>query len=974
MRQARLSPPWRVLAAAACAVALAAPTTAAVAGERNTPRGGQQHTKGDNWRPGQEWWDTDQSATERAEALLAEMTLDEKVDMLHGELNGQYGFYNAPIERLGIPSLRMTDGRNGVRVANPDVPGQLSTLLPSAVSVAAAWDTDIAAYASEVETDETYLTGQNLVLAPSLNIARVAQNGRNFESYGEDPLLQGKLGGAYVRTTQNYGGMIGNLQDWAVYTQETNRLQGLNAVVDERAQQEIYNRPYDIAIEESHAASVMCGFNKVNGEYSCGSDYLINQILKAQYEFNGWVLTDYGANHGTLEILAGQDQEQPGNFTPDQQPGTCEFCGPLIDAVNDGTVPISRVDDAVLRILRPMFGLGVFDNPLEIQPLPYAEHNQDSARIAEQGIVLLKNDDQALPLDNGIDSVAVIGSDADTIVQGGGSSHIEFPAETTSPLEGLTDRAGAGADVSWTSGSDPVTSVALLRGAQPIPSDFLRTASGESGLTAQYYLNQDFSGDPYLDRTEPYAGLNGGFFIYTGFNAASPHFPDQPQALDTDMSVRWSGSIVAPVTGTYELQVVTNGATTLTIDGADVITTEAFTPNANEADQIVSYPIDLEAGSTHSVVLSYVYDTSEAWNGGAQHIKLGWVPPEGVVAPQAVAAAEAAAGADVAVVFVRDYSSEGGDLPTLQLPNGQVEVIRQVAAANPRTIVVLTTGGATQVSDWQDDVEGLVHAWYPGQNQGAAIASILWGDTNPSGKLPITMPVDDSQTPTSTLAQFPGIDANAEYTEGVFVGYRGYEALGIEPSYPFGYGLSYTTFAYSDLRIACKTWDVTSPDSGSGSHKNADPDEANARSSHLNGGGDRGGGWGKGGGKGKDKGWGWGKGGGKKDKNCKQGLTATVKITNTGRRTGSEVVQAYAGELAAAPVATAPKSLAGWGKVTLRPRQSQVVTLELDQYAFSYWDVDGDRWVTPSGDVPVYVGPSSQDTPLVGTVRIRSRS
>ncbi|WP_159066911.1 beta-glucosidase family protein [Cellulomonas timonensis] len=905
------------------------------------------------------------------------MTLDEKVDMLHGELNNSYGFYNAPIERLGIPALKMTDGRNGVRVANDEVPGKRSTLLPSAVSVAASWDTDIAAYASEVETDETYLTGQNMVLAPSLNIARVPQNGRNFESYGEDPLLQGKLGGAYVRTTQNYGGVIGNLQDWAVYTQEFNRLEGLNAVVDERAQQEIYNRAYDLAIEESHAASVMCGFNKVNGEYSCGSDYLINQVLKTQYEFNGWVVTDYGANHGTLEILAGQDQEMPGNSDPSQQPGTCAFCGPLIDAVNDGTVPISRVDDAVLRILRPMFGLGVFDNPQEIQPLPEEEHNLASAEISEQGIVLLKNDDQALPLGSGVDSIAVIGSDADTVVQGGGSSHIADPTITTSPLQGIQNRAGSGADVTWTSGSDPVTSTALLRGAQPIPSDFLRDESGANGLTARYYLNQDFSGTPYFDRTDPYAGLNGGFVIFDGLNANSPHFPPQTQALDTNSSVRWSGSIVAPVTGAYELQVVTNGVTTLNFDGADVITTEAFVPNATESNQIVSYSVDLEAGSTHPVVLSYVYDSSEAWNQSAQQIKLGWVPPEGVVAPQATGAAEAAAAADVAVVFVRDYSTEGADLATIELPNGQPDVIRQVAAANPRTIVVLTTGAATQVSDWQDGVAGLVHSWYGGQNQGTSIARILFGDVNPSGKLPITLPVDDTQTPTSTPAQYPGDGLDAEYTEGIFVGYRGYQELGIEPSYPFGYGLSYTSFAYSDLRIACKTWNVTNPDSGSGGHqKSADPDEANARSSHLNGGGDRGDDWGKdnGKGKGKDKGWGWGKGGGKKDKNCKQGLTATVKITNTGRRTGSEVVQAYAGELTSAPVATAPKSLAGWGKVTLRPRQSQVVTLELDQDAFSYWDVDGDRWVTPSGDVPVYVGPSSQDTPLVGTVRIRSRS
>ena len=955
------------VAAAVCAVALFVPAGAVYASDLVTGRSGDGHESGDDWnndddwKDGQEWWDTDPSVTARANALLAQMTLDEKVDMLHGELNNDFGFYNAPIERLGIPALKMTDGRNGVRVANPQVPGKASTLLPSAVSVAAAWDTDVAAETSEVVTDETFRTGQNMALSPSLNIARAAENGRNFESYGEDPLLQGKLGGAYVLTTQNYGGVIGNLQDWSTYTQETNRLTGLNAVVDERTLQEIYNLPYQTAIEESHAASVMCGFNKVNGEYSCGSDFLINQILKTQYEFNGWVVTDYGANHGTDEILAGQDQEMPGNYTPSQQPGTCEFCGPLIDAVNAGTVPISRIDDAVLRILRPMYGLGVFENPQQITPLPAEEHNQAAADISEQGIVLLKNEGEALPLGDDVGSIAVIGSDADTIVQGGGSSHIQNPLVSTSPLQGLQTRAGEGTDVTWTSGSDPVTSTALLRGEQPIPSDFLRSDTGENGLTAKYYLNQDFSGTPYYDRVDPYAGLHGGFSIYDGLNANSPHFPPQAQALDTNMSVRWSGSIVAPVTGAYELQVVTNGVTTLNVDGADVISTQAVTPNANEWNQIVTYSLNMEAGSTHPITLSYVYDTSEAWNQQGSNIKLAWTPPEGVVAPQATAAAEAAANADVAVVLVRDYSTEGTDLPTLQLPNGQPDVIRQVAAANPNTIVVLTTGAGTQVSDWQDGVAGLVHSWYGGQNQGTAIASVLYGDVNPSGKLPLTIPVDASQTPTSTPAQFPGIDAVATYSEGVLVGYRGYQALGIEPSYPFGYGLSYTSFDYSKLRLSCRTWEVTAPRASDdvADFEAENPDQAAAFSSTFGGEGDRKGNW--------DKGWGkdWGS-------KCKDGqLTATVKVTNTGDTAGATVVQAYAGELTGAPVVTAPKSLAGWSKITLDPGESQRVEIALDTKAFSYWDVDTDKWVTPAGDVPVFVGSSSADTPLVETVRIR---
>ena len=918
----------------------------------------------------QQWWDDDPGVTARAENLLAQMTLEEKVDMVHGELNNSYGFYNAPIERLGIPALTMSDGRNGVRLAN-GVNNNESTLMPSGLNVASSWDAEIAARTSSVVTDEGYRTGQNLLLSPSLNIARVAQNGRNFENFGEDPLLQGRMGTAYSLTTQEFGGMVSNLQNWAAYTQETNRLEGGNSVVGERALQEIYNRPFDIAWDNAHTGSVMCAFNKVNGEYSCGSDELINVILKEQIGFEGWVMTDYGAGHGTLEINAGLDQEMPGNTDPAQQPGTCFFCQPLIDAINSGQVSIDTLNESVLRILRPMIGLGLLDRTLDPLPFDEAAHNEEAGAIAEESMVLLKNDDDVLPFSEDIGSIAVIGTDADSVVQGGGSSHIAFPTSETSPLAGIRNRlADTGAEVTYVPGTDPVTTGATLPGAQPIPSSFFTPtggAPGATGLSAQYWQNQDFSGTPVLAEVEPYVGLNAGFLLFTDLNANSPKFV-QPQSLNGNISARWSGTLTAPTTGTYELEVLTNGITTLTVDGRQVINVqEFFTPTAEASNQTVTVPLDFTAGSTHTVEMTYVFDTSSAWNQSDAQIKLGWTPPEGTVLPQAENAAAQAAEADAAVVVVRDYSTEGADRPSLELPNWQPELIRAVGEANPNAVVVMTVGGAATVVDWQDAVDGLLHAFYPGQNQGTTIASLLFGDTNPSGKLPLTMPVDDELTPTSTPAQYPGLGVDTEFSEGIFTGYRGYQEFDLPTAYPFGYGLSYTDFHYGKLRFKCSVYvpEDDATENVQGVEEPSDTDAATEQQSAELGESGMLGRYG-------EDGWGKGKDKGSGGKNCiNRPLQLSLWVTNTGDRAGAEVIQAYAGELEGADVPTAEKSLAGWAKVWLEPGESRRVTIPLDVQSFSYWDVDADMWVTPPGDVRIHVGTSVDDTPLETTLRIR---
>jgi beta-glucosidase len=750
------------------------------------------------------------AAEQRATAMLAQMTLDEKVNMLHGELNNFFGFYNGPIERLGIPSQTMADGPSGVRVGNPNANGRRATQMPAALALAATWDTTVAQEYGRLIGDEAHKTGHNIQLGPSVDIVRVPFWGRAVETYGEDPLLAGSMGAAFIRGVQE-APVIATVKHVIAYTQERNRLFGNNTVMDERTLREIYARPFEIAVRDGNPGAAMCSFNQINGVYACENEPLLNQLLKKDFGFTGWVMADYNARFETVPaILAGMDQDMPGNFTPEIGPGDCRYCAPLLNAVRDGRVPISRIDDAVLRMLRKMYFHKLFDAPPVIEPLAEAAHGAQARAIASKAMVLLKNNGAALPLP-ALDSIVVIGTDADSIVATGGSALVK-PTYAVSILQGIRSRAGAGVQVQYIGGADPVTSVAIMPGPDPVPSDFLTPAQGPGrGLRAEYFLNPIFSGTPERDRTDPYAGINGGFFILPGLDAGSPKFPQQPVSLNTASSFRWTGQLTAPVAGVYELTSTSTGTSRLFIDGKQVLTTVPVAKAGDVTTAAVS--LTFAAGSTHDVRIEYINDAPRATDAGPQ-FKFGWRPPVGVIAPQATAAAALARSAKVAIVVVRDYAGEGEDKQTLRLPNGQAELIRQVAAANPRTIVVMTTGSPMQTSDWESGVPAVLQAWYGGQEQGNAVADILFGDINPSGKLPITSPVDDAKTPVNGPEQFPIDRLDSQFTEGIFVGYRGYEQFSIKPQYPFGHGLSYTTFDYSNLRIAPKSVTLTVRNSG----------------------------------------------------------------------------------------------------------------------------------------------------------------
>jgi beta-glucosidase len=852
-------------------------------------------------------WDTDPAVEARVNAILAQMTTEEKADLATGQLNNFYGFYNNPEERVGIPAQTMADGPVGVRIANPNV-DRRATSMPSATALAASFDPALARTVGETLGNEAFHTGHNVLLGPSVDIPRTPLWGRAFEGFGEDPLLSGIMGAEYIRGVQS-NPVLATIKHFAVNDQETSRFT-ISSQVDDRTLHEIYTKPYEQAVREGKPGAAMCAFNKVNDVYACGNP-LMNTLLKGEYGHRGFVMSDYNATPANTAQAAnnGLDQEQPG----DQGPGSANFGARLVQAVEDGAVPMSRLDDMVRRQLRPMVGLGLLENPVRTDRFDERAHGAVARRVAQEGTVLLKNERDALPLRTGrrLRSVAVIGPDADNAsAKGGGSSTISRPTYEVSPLEGIRNRAGDRVRVTYAAGTDGISEGDLLPGPAPVPSTVLRPAGGapgDRGLRAQFWGNTGFQGDPGLELTDPNVNVNWGFQNFGGFNAASPKATSSQAVVGNfgllgDLSARWTGELIAPETADYKLGVTSRGTARLWLDGQLIV------ENTSDTVTSKSVSVPLRAGEPHSVRIEYSAKRVTRYHAG--QVRFFWEHDDSVMAPAMRDAVADARAADAAVVVVRDYETEGGsreaDRPDLALPKEQEQLIRRVARVNPKTVVVVTTGGVTKTSTWEEDVPAILQAWYPGQEQGNAIADILFGDVNPSGKLPATVPADEGQVPPIDLDQV------AEHDEGVFVGYRGFQQRGDTPSYPFGHGLSYSEFRYSRLRVEDGPRDAPQGD-----------------------------------------------------------VTVSFRLRNTSSRAGAEAAQVYIGRLPTRSVATPPRQLGGFQKVSLQPHERRQVTVTIPRRSLSYWDTGSQHWVTPAGRVPVYVGGSSEDAALAGVITVR---
>jgi beta-glucosidase len=840
------------------------------------------------------WRDAALPPEQRAELLLAAMTLEEKVDLATGERCLNYGYYNARIARLGIPALTMADGPAGIRIPYRFVNEGRATQLPAPIALAASWDPELARAQGDVLGAEAFATGHNVLLGPTLDIPRSPLAGRQFEGFGEDPLLASRFAGPLVEGVQRHP-VLADAKHLAAYTQETDRFT-IDARVDERALREIYLRPFEAAVRAG-VATVMCGFNRVNGVHSCDNRLLITDILKGEMGFRGYVLSDWGSVHGTVEAAtAGLDQELAFE----------KYYGRhLRDAVRSGELGAEIVDDKARRIATAMFRFGLFDRPVEVTPLPDAEHGARSGEIAAQGVVLLKNASALLPLSTDVASIAVIGADAvNANAQGAGAARVE-PTYSVSPLDGIRARAGPAVKVEHAPGGDAVSAADLLPGPTAIPSAVLTPPDRNDvhGVRAEYWMSSRFEGAPDVVRVDPRIAVSMGFFNYPSTNASSvPQLPSRYSLHK--FSARWTGTLTAPATGEFSLTLTSRGRGWVYMDGKLVIDDSEVHDLASR-----SAAIALTEGQQYEIRVDYSADHPDVGKktdlGG--DVKLGWDVPAGTVLPAVRDAVDLAARSSVAVVVARDYSTEERDHASLALPAAQDELIAAVAAANPRTVVVLTTGHPTAMP-WLDSVPAVVQAWYAGQEQGSVIASVLYGDVNPSGKLPLTFPRRVEDAPDASAGE-PARDAIGPiipFAEGTLVGYRWYDAKGIEPLFPFGHGLSYTTFAYRDLEVSRAPPDANRP--------------AGA-------------------------------------------IAAAFTVENEGTRAGAEVAQVYVGRCPG-DEASAPKQLGGFAKVRLGGGERARVTVEVAPEALVRWNAAARTWSRVECDPPVFVASSSRDVRL----------
>ncbi|MET0928443.1 MAG: glycoside hydrolase family 3 C-terminal domain-containing protein [Aeromicrobium sp.] len=734
------------------------------------------------------WLDAALTPRSRAQALLDQMTLEEKVDLMTSDV-GPYAYYNAPIPRLGIPALKMADGTAGIGARGWTVPGtgDTATAMPSGMALASTFSASVAKTFAGLVTDEAKRTGHNMLLGPNADIIRQPWWGRESETMSEDPLLTSRITTPYVREVQSQN-VIADMKHYAIYNQETNRANGQNSIVSERAAHEVHLAPFESAVKNADLGSVMCSFNKIGGTFACESPQALQEWLRDDLGFKGFVITDFGAAHSTVgSIEAGTDMET----------GTQAFYGQkLIDAVNAGEVDVALVDKAVLRVLTVMLDVGLFDNDYEVTPLPVTSHGATARKVEEQAITLLKNTNSQLPLSaSSLGSIAVIGGDANIATAQSGAPYVK-PTYSVSPLDGIRKIAAASdVEVNYSPGTDPLNGASMLGGFAAVPSSVLSPDSGTGdGLTAQFWTTTDMSGEPTVTRVERQVNYDVALLSASDGLRSSQVEPPPAANTQTGGSAIYTGSITPPASGTYRFSLSGWGSATMSLAGNTVIDMTG----QGGYRTVTSDPITLTAGASYPVRVEYRADQPLGTiDQGA--LKLGWSHPTDAVSPAITAAAEVARSSTAAVVVVGDYESEQRDRDDLVLPNEQDQLIAAVRAANPRTVVVLQTGGPV-LMPWLSSVRSVVQTYFGGQEVGNALARILFGKVSPSGRLPITYPKKVADVPVpSPLAGINNPDVT--YDEGVFVGYRAYKQLGRAPQFAFGHGLTYTTFAYSGLSL-----------------------------------------------------------------------------------------------------------------------------------------------------------------------------
>jgi beta-glucosidase len=956
-------------------------------------------------------WGTGTLSAADLHSLVSQMTLAEEVGMVHGEGDppsspaanascaasavgcvGEAGWIPG-VSRLGIPPLRMTDGPAGIRLRH------VETAMPAPVGLAASFDRQAAAQYGRMVGLAGRATNQDVWLGPMVNQVNYLTAGRNFETLGEDPYLASQLVAPEVRGVQSTG-MVAELKHFIENDFENGRT-STSVKIDDQTLHETELQAFAAGVAAG-AGSVMCSYNRINDIYGCGSKTMLQDILRQQLAFTGFVQSDWTAVHKTTDLYNGTDIEQPANAA-----GTSFFGSALADAVTNGTPAVpatadfpaypaisasqwkSALDTAIFHILTTMNEAGLLEGTqygshFTGTPAPYVPPRPDLASlqpaefataraIAAESATLLKNDGAALPLTgadlsgHGTGGLVVMGPTAIApYIGGGGSAHVTPYDPAQSPYDALAAAAGRHAHLSYVPGYDldgqvlPSSAVSAPDPAAGYPNWTLTPAdaafAGQPGL-----LRQQSTTDPVASGAQPVLDTSPGAapdrldptVDYTGATTLPP-----------STGWRWSGLLTAPanpggtgwqlkvfVKNQASSQLLADGLST-TGPGSNLAVSIGAYPAApsssyatlaeaarshdpqNETLQQATYSIALNPGQQIHLDLRLITGTS-----GPAQIQLRWVPPDSQAQSiaQAVTAAKAAR---QAVIFAYDDGSEGRDrgisdqAAGLLLPSYQNDLIQAVAAANPNTVVVLNTGDPV-LMPWAPAVRSILEMWYPGQEGGQATADVLLGNSDPGGKLPVTFPADATHFPTydpnctdtsvtGNCPLYPGVAGPSPFlpgavtsyrtitgmaVNGIFEGYRWYDKHDVTPLYPFGYGLSYTKFAYSRL--------------------SASPSRDG-------------------------------------------GVDVSFRVTNVGSQPGTDVPQVYAGPSPALPagIQQAVRKLVQFQRVELGPGQSASLRLHVAPHDLSSWSSAAQQWVIGSGPRAFYVGPSSRELPLQTTVLV----
>jgi beta-glucosidase len=794
----------------------------------------------------------------RVDALLSKMTLDEKFALIGG-IND---FYTQAIPRIGIPSLRMSDGPLGVHDYGP------TTAYPAGIALGASWDTDLAKRVGVAMGQDARARGVNFILAPGMNIYRAPMNGRNFEYFGEDPFLAGRMAVSMIQGIQSQG-VIATAKHYAANNQEYGRMDH-SSDMDERTLREIYLPAFEASVKEGKVGAVMDAYNLVNGVYMTQNDYLNNGILKKEWGFDGILMSDWDATHdGIGAAKGGLDLEMPS--------GQFMNKGTLLPAIQRGEISVAVIDEKVRRILRKAIEFGFFDRNQTDASIPlYSQKGREIAlEEARGGMVLLKNENGILPLDKTkLKTIAVLGPDAYPAVVGGGGSSLTKPFNSVSYVEGISNYLGEKGRVLYTTDDASLDEIVTA-------TEFVVSPGGASGLKGEYFNNDSLQGAPALTRTDEKIDFHWG---------AGSYAPNGP--VD-QFSARWSGYFIPRDDDDYKFYVSADDGVRLFINDKQVI--DDWLRHGETLD---TYSTHLEKGKPYKIHLEYFEAV------GTATMRFGIAAATKALGESTKAVVEKADVVVLCMGFDPSSEAEGGDR-TFQLPGGQDSFIQQVASLNKNVIIVLTAGGNVDMTKWIGNVSGLIHAWYPGQEGGTALAQILFGEVNPSGKLPASFErrwEDDA----AFASYYPKSgDKRVKYEEGVFVGYRHFDRAEVKPLFPFGFGLSYTKFQYSDLSIAPASSDLGAP------------------------------------------------------------VTVSFNIRNVGQQEGAEIAELYVGD-SHASVSRPAKELKGFAKVNLRPGESKRVTVQLDRRAFSFYDVKKHAWSAEPGEFAILVGSSSAKIELQG--------